>query len=282
VKGTFVVVDSSSLLSEREIGDLPIRVVHLGVSGLPKEGTAEVSPDRPVSSAPLPLRTSAVAPGDYLEAFAAGVREGWTAALVLTVAAGVSGTYQSASAAARAAGQLLASRGLGSLELRILDSGTAVGGLALLALAAGRRAGEGLDEAAAQVERLVPRVVTYGMVADWEALRRGGRIPVGAVWAARQLGIRPCFRLTGGVVRPWRLPRSAESGLRAMRGAVRRMPGAGPLHLAVFGDDDDELGRLAASLEVLEPIELLQLRASEVVAAHTGRGVIGVSGYREP
>jgi DegV family protein with EDD domain len=283
VKGTLVIVDSSALLTAREIGSLPVRVVEIGVSRVDASGAASAPTGAGDGSPPgAPTRTSAVTPGEYVETFTWAARDGYSSALVLTIAAALSGTHQSATVAEQAAAELPSRRELSSLEVRIVDSGTAVGGLALLALAAARGAGDGPDTVVRDLKPLIPRVVTFGMVADWDAIRRGGRIPVGAIWAARHVGIYPCFRLARGSIRAWRLPRSQEGGLRSMVGAVGRLRGTGPLHVAAFGDDPEALASFAARFESLAPIELLALRANDVVAAHTGRDVIGVSAYREP
>jgi DegV family protein with EDD domain len=285
VKGALVVVDSSALLTAREIAGLPIRVVQLGVTRgetadtLGDDVAAEEGNRSPDAAAPP--RTNAVQPGEYIDTFSSAVEAGYSS-LVLTLAAAISSTHQSATVAERTASELLNQRGLGYLKVRIVDSGQAVGGLALLALAAGRCADGDCDSVAQSIKRVIPRVVTYGMLAEWDALWRGGRIPVGAIWAARHMGIYPTFRLSRGSLRPWRLPRSQESGLRSMLSAVSRLRGAGRLHIAVFGDDAAAIASFAERFEPMAPTDLLTLRTNDLVAAHTGRGVIGVSAYREP
>ncbi len=283
MSGTVVVVDSSALLGPADIGSLPIRVVELGVELGSRADTGEdpASEKRPTPPV-VPIRTSSVAPGQYFATFSKAIEDGFASAVVLTLAASLSGTHQSATVAQQAVAEMQQSLELRSLDVHIVDSGTVVGGLALLALAAARAAGSGPDSVLQELERLIPRVVTYGLVSDWETLRHGGRVPVGAVMAGRRLGIHPCFCLSDGSIRPWRLPRSPESGLRAMAGAVGRIRGSGALHIAVFGDDVEASHAFTARFESLAPAELLTLRTNDLVAAHTGRGVIGVSAYREP
>lgn len=258
---TLVLVDESALLSQREIGDLPLRVVPLGTAVSAERGA----------------RTSAVAPGTYLEAMKAVLpRKEVKGVLVLTVAARLSATYQSALLASGQARERLA-----GLRVEVVDSATATGGLALVALAAARAAGA-LDEAAAAARAIIPRIVTYGMVSDWMALRRGGRIPRVAAWAGGRLGVRPCFRMTAGVVRPWRLARTKRQAVAAMQRGCAGLPG-GALHAAVFhAGMPDAAEELASGLAALGAVELLTLAATDAVRAHTGDGMVGVGAYREP
>lgn len=270
-----VVVDSSSLLSEAETDHLPIRVVPLGVGD---DDPASIRADAPLGERPVPVRTSGVQPGAYVQVLEAAAEAGTREVLILTVAGRMSSTIQAASL-----GASIAQASHPELRVEIIDSETAVAGLALVTLAAAEAAADGLDEARRAAADAIERVMTFGVVVDWEAMERSGRIPVAAVRVAKELGLRPCFRIAHGTVRPWRLFRSNQGAVRAIARSLRALPGAGRLHAAVYaGDEAGAAADLAAALAEDGGADVIQLRTTEVVAAHAGRGIVGAAAWREP
>ncbi len=274
-RSALIVVDSSSLLSEAETDRLPIRVVPLGVGD---DDPASMRNDSPLGEQPIPTRTSGVAPGAYVRVLEAAAEAGTREVLIVTVASRMSSTMQAASL-----GASIVQANHPGLRVEIIDSETAVAGLALVTLAAAGAAADGLDQARRAAAEAIERVVTFGVVVDWEAMERSGRIPVAAVRVAKGLGLRPCFRIARGAVRPWRMFRSNGGAILAMARSLHALPGSGRLHAAVYaGDEVRAAADLAAALAEDDGAAVVRLRTTEVVAAHAGRGIIGAAAWREP
>ena len=104
-----------------------------------------------------PFRTSAPSPGDYLKAYQEA-SNGSKDVLCLTVPSKISMMYDSARSAAE---QMPRDR-----IVRVVDTGTAAGGQALIDLAAARAASSGatLEEVTQLVTELGSRVRLYGMI----------------------------------------------------------------------------------------------------------------------
>ena len=177
--------------------------------------------------------------------------------------------------------------------IEVIDSGTAAGGLRLLALAAGRRAAEDrpLQDVAAHVRPILDRVEMAGMLETVEYLARSGRVPEIAHWGSSVLRVRPVVRFDAGSGRLVTLVRSPMRGVEEMRRMVRegaRRQGAGPcgegLACTVF--HGDALG-LAQELHdrLCEDLPSADLSISEMTAAmavHVGPGVVGEAFYVDP
>lgn len=140
------------------------------------------------------ITTAGPPPGDFLRALTdPGEAD---AAVIVTVAGSLSSTYAAAVVAAGAAG----------LPVEVVDSRTAAGGQALVALAAARAAGSGagLGEVAAAAREAVPRVRLVGCLPTLDGLVRSGRVPGLAAAAARRTGLQFMFELRAGAIRPLR------------------------------------------------------------------------------
>src|SRR5438105_7290064 len=206
-----VVVDSSTCLDPSTASKLGITVVpmHIVIDGHGFRDLVEITPDDFYRS----LRfngtavhsTSSPSAGEYAQAFAAAPGD----VLCLTVTGKLSSMVQSATIAAESTE---------GKEVRVVDSGTAAGGLGLLALRAAERFREGasLDEVAAEISRLRPRVRMFGMLDSIDYLARSGRVPQVASWTAGKLGVKPVIELTGGSGKLVTLVRSATGGRRAL------------------------------------------------------------------
>jgi DegV family protein with EDD domain len=282
-----VVVDSSTCLDPETARGLGITVVpmQIVIDGRAYRDLFEVSPEEFYRS----LRqsgggahsTSAPTVGDYVEAFAAAPAD----VLCLTVTGNLSSMVQAASSAAEA----VAEPGSGK-RVRVLDSGTAAGGLRLLALRAAHRAreGAGLDEVAAEVQRLAPRVRMFGMLDSIEYLARSGRVPQVASWTAGKLGVKPVIELTGGSGKLVSLVRGPAAGRRALADTLLKRTardGAGDEGEGIFAtvfhaDARDEAEALEADL--VERLPAGDFSVSEFTPAmgvHTGPGVLGHAFY---
>jgi DegV family protein with EDD domain len=279
-----VVAATSACLDPGQALELGITLVplHVTVDGRELRDVEEISPREVVRLARsgAVLRTSSPSPGDYTAAFEAEPGP----VLCLGEASGVTAI----SSAARVAAQMV-----GDGRVEVVDTGTAAGGLRLLALEAARLAqlGVGLAELRERVSVLASRVEVVGMLETVEFLVRSGRIPEIAHWGASLLRVRPVVRFqppSGSLVA---LARSQLKGVRELHGAAVRdaeKQRGGPCgegaHCSVFHGDAPELaGELEEQLRRTLP--RAEVSVSEVTAAmivHTGPGLVGYALYVDP
>ena len=274
-----VVVDSSTCLDPAAAGELGVTVVpmHIVIDGRSYQDLAEISPEEFYRS----LRTngngahstSAPSVGDYVAAFEAAPGD----VLCLTVASRLSSMEQSASVAA------------GMVEdrrIRVLDTGTAAGGLRLLALraAARLRAGMPLEEAVDDIQRLAPLVSMFGFLDSIEFLARSGRVPGVASWTAGKLGVKPVIELSHGRGSLVTLVRSAAAGRRALlQTLLKRVArdgagarGEGVIATVFHADSLAEAGLLLAEIERRLPAADVTIsHFTAAMGVHTGPGVLG-------
>ena len=219
--------------------------------------------------------TSAPAPAEFLEVFSRRLEEGRDV-VCLTIASRFSSTHQSALTA-----RDLASEYAGHARIEVIDSGTAAGGAALLALAAARWGSEGLslEETSGRVCRLIPHINLFAFLDSLDYLRRGGRVGKLSALAGDLLGIKPVAELFMGETRlvgkPRGRERAADRLLNLMRGRVGRNPVRANVMEADAADEAEELLRRITN--EFECVEAFTSQFTPVMGAHTGPGVLGIA-----
>lgn len=269
-----VITDSAAALGDTVAARLDITVVPILITlgdvtyrdgELPLEVMLE-NVDRGVS-------TSGPAPGAFLEA----LRADGNGAVVVTVAASLSSTFKSAS---------LAGEEMSEQPVRVVDTGSAAGAQALVAVhaAAVARAGGTVDEVAAAAEHVADRVRLLGALDTLEFLVRSGRVSGLVGGMAGTLGIRPLFELTAGEVTRLRPALGREAAMRRLLRIWRRSRrDDAALHCAAVHADAEEdahrlLGRVAAEIE---PATALVTGFGPGMIAHAGPGVVGLAWWWE-
>ncbi len=220
------------------------------------------------------LSTSGPSPGDFDQAIRANLDP--DGALLVTVAARMSGSHQAA---------LLAAAPFGD-RVRVLDSRTAAGSQALVALAAARRArgGGSLDEVAAAAGRVAGRVRLVASLGGLDWLVRSGHVPEVVAWAGRSLGIRPVVEFRGGRVRPLRPARTERGATERILAEWRRGRPTSPVLriAAMHGVDQGPARRLLEAVRAeLEPAEGFIGGFTAVMVAHTGPDLFGLAWWWE-
>jgi DegV family protein with EDD domain len=196
-------------------------------------------------------------------------------AVIITVARSLSSTYACALLAAESSG----------MPVEVVDSGTAAGGQALVAIAAAQEAGAGggLAEVAKAAKDAAATVRLVGCITSLDRLVASGRVPEIAGAATRRLGLWPMFELTGGRVRPLRPARSAEGAMGRIAGLCARSgPDSGrsgvadviALNSGLPGDAEALLRRVRQ--RVTTGYELSTPFGS-AMTVHTGTGVVGLA-----
>lgn len=267
-----IVTDSSACVPAALAADRGIRVVPHTVSlGEESRPASEVDRRELLDRVETgeELHTAAPSPGAFLEA----VESDGDAVVVLTVPASMSSTRQNASLAADQS----------EVEVRVVDTGTAAGGLGLVALAAAEAAqqGAGPDEVEAMARRVAGRVRLVATVGSLEYLARSGRVPDLAGRLGDRLGIRPLFEFRGGEANVL-APKLSASGARArLLSELRdnRPGGDARLHVAALhADDADEARRLLeAAGEDAEVATAFVAEFDPAMIVHTGPDVLGLA-----
>ncbi|HEV2981766.1 MAG TPA: DegV family protein [Solirubrobacteraceae bacterium] len=219
--------------------------------------------------------TSQPSIGDFLEVWEPLLEQGYDI-VAIHLAGGISGTVE----AARQAQSLLAERGLGE-RVEVIDSESACGGTALLALAAcaAARAGADKEQVVARVRDTRQALRIWFCVDTLEYLRRGGRIGKAQAWLGGTLRIKPILSLEYEIV-------PVERVRTAGRAFERMVAYAQDLH------DSGADGWVVQHIQAPEQAQRLIERAQQifgsepvftsevgpVIGTYTGPGLIGVGG----
>ncbi len=269
-----IVTDSSAclppdLVARYGIEVVPIRVA-LNGADLP---VVEVEPRRIIDHLLRGGRvsTSAPSPGAFLQALERS--DQGDGVVLLTLAATMSSTYRSARLAVSQA----------AATVRLVDTGTAAGGLGLVTLAAARPAAQNasLDEVEETARRVASRVRLVAAVGSLDYLTRGGRVPGIAGRLGDALGLNPLFEFREGQVRVLR-PSMSGSGARARilsQWRDSRPGGAARLHVtALHANNRDEAETLLAAVAGrIEPATAFLSEFDAAMVAHTGPDVLGLA-----
>ena len=274
-KNTAIVVDSTADFPEAPQRFANWRVVPLYVrfGDESYKDYVELGPDefyaRLRSAAQTPS-TSQPTPGDFLAAYED--LGGFERILSVHIAGKLSGTIESARAAARE---------LGGDRIRALDSQSASAAIAMLGLAIQRLLERGTsdEEVDALVERYRREAGLLFTVDTLEYLARGGRIGRARAWAGELLNIKPILTIKDGEVVPVKRVRGNRKAFlefeSAFTGATRDTP---TLRVAIaHADAPERADALVEMVRRTRPAAQLELvtKLGPVVGAHAGPGTIG-------
>ena len=269
-----IVADSTLDIPDDVAARLGIRIVpldiHFGDETLRDhlDITSAAFLQRLVSSPVLP--TTSQPPPDR---FAAAFREAITAGhdvLCVTISAGLSGTYNSATLAA---GECAPGR------VHVLDSTLVAipGGFVAIAAAECARDGGVLAETIAVATSLLGRSRYYAALDTLEYLHRGGRIGRARMLVGSLLSIKPIVTMQDGVIQPlervrtWRkaMDRLGELAAGQHRGGIERMA-------VMHTGNPDDTERLAERLRGIAPgIPITFGELGPVVTTYAGPGLVG-------
>ncbi len=218
--------------------------------------------------------SSGPSPGAFVQAIA-GQDQG-DGVVVVTVTSTLSITNQSAVLASKSAAGPVA----------VVDSRTAAGGQALVAVAAARaaRAGATLDEVVARAEDVAKRMTLVGALANLDQLIRSGRVPGLAGRAGNLLGLRPMFDIQDGAIGRLRPALSDEAAHQRILGLWRRTrpaDGNGELHLVSLHAEVPEraVELLDAVTAEVQPADAFISQFGQAMMINSGTGVRGLAWY---
>ena len=227
---------------------------------------------------PFHPTTSQPTPQDFTDVYEEALNAGADEILVITISGAMSGTIESARAAAegfRAPVKVLDSKS-NSMSL----------GWQLLAAARVREAGGSLEEMAKAAEAVRGRLHYHIVLDTLEYLVKGGRIAGAAKFIGNVLNIKPQIRVNheSGTVEAGDVSRTRARALETLYSSfLKKVDASKPLRIAVLHNAAyDDAKALADRITAeLEPVELIIGIVSPVLGAHTGPRAVALCGYSE-
>jgi len=270
-ENTAIVLDSTADLPDAAARHPNWRVVPLYVrfgDESFKDGVelgADAFYERLRSSTALPT-TSQPTPGDFLAVYED--LAGYERILTITLASQLSGTFQSAGAAA-------------DERVRVIDSGVASAAITMLALAIQRRLDRGTsdEEVDALVRRFRRERGLLFTVDTLEFLARGGRIGRARAFVGGMMHVKPILTIQDGEVVPVKRVRgnrrAFQEFVEALESRTRDEPGlrVGIAH-AVARERAAEIEKLVRDRRPQAQIEAVTTLGA-VLGAHAGPGTVG-------
>ena len=267
-----IVTDSSCDLPAALVEELGITIVPLTVRFGSTEfvDRVDLGPKefwaRCAEASVLP-ETAAPSPGAFEAAYRRAAESGADGVVAITLSGELSATFQAASLAAKATGDV---------PVQVVDSRSVSMGLGMIVVDAARRAaaGAGPEEIAAAATDAAGRTRVYAALDTLENLRKGGRIGGAKALLGSVLSIKPIIEVVDGKVEEAGKQRTRA---RALAHLVERVRAAGAVSdLAVMHADCPDVDKVVAELQPLSPTPIVVGDIGAVIGAHAGRGTIGV------
>jgi DegV family protein with EDD domain len=211
--------------------------------------------------------TSQPAAGQFLEAYQKLAKE-TDEIIVLTISGGISGTFESAKQAREMAGNIC--------KIDIIDTRMTCAGLLLPTLKAARLAAQGkkLEEVAAEVRDILPRIRVYMIFDTLEYLRKGGRIGAAKALLGGLLKLNPILTLKDGLIHPVTQARGRAKAVETLFDLIKK---TGQPEEVVLEDatTPEELDNLIARVKTeLPKAKIIRTTVSPVIGVHTGPSVM--------
>jgi len=206
------------------------------------------------------------------------VRQEGDQAVVITLSAKLSGTYQSACIAAHEYDNIF-----------VVDSGSVTIGAGILAEHALRLCDEGLDAGsiALQLEQVKERIHVIAMLDTLEYLKKGGRISGAAAFAGGLLNLKPVLAVEGGEIKVLGKARGSKQGNNLLVQEIDKAGGvdfAMPVLLGYSGLSDALLQKYIRDSEALWAASRSALNTTiigSVIGTHAGPGAVAVAFFEK-
>lgn len=277
-----ILTDSTANLPAEWVEQYAIRVIPLkihwgnetyldGIDLTPEEFYMRLS-----NSKHLPT-TSQPSMQDFLMAFENMADEGAAGIIVPLISSGISGTVDSAQAAAR-----LFTR----VPVEVIDTQITSIGQVMIILASARAAEQGasLQEVRQAADEVVKRLKVFFAVDTLEYLHRGGRINGASRYFGTALDIKPIlFFNSEGKIDALERVRTKKKALQRLIALAEQQANGRPVHVGIVhanvpqaaqGFRDEVEKRLKCK-------EIFTVEFSPVISVHVGPGTIGIALYAE-
>lgn len=210
--------------------------------------------------------TSRPAPEKFLEVFKPAVEEGGSV-VCITLSSKLSGTYESALAAAKE---------LGKDRVRVVDSKTTISGQAWLVEMAAKMAqrGETIENIVEAVEREKEKIRIALVPGTLEYLKKGGRIGGARALLGTILNIKPVLNVSDGYIEVLDKVRTAKKAFKRMVEEIPEDAGRVVVSHLMAEEEAARVKQLAAERAPQAEIDTVSI--GPVISAHVGPGTTGV------
>jgi DegV family protein with EDD domain len=271
-----IVTDSTSYLPAYLIAEHGIRVVPLQViiGGSAYDEGADLTSATVAEALRTwtPVTTSRPSPAAFPDAYEQAASGGCDGIVSIHLSADISGTYESATLAARDS----------PVPTLVVDSRSLGMGLGFAVVSAAEAAASGeasVDEIAAVAAKRAAASLAVFYVDTLEHLRRGGRIGAGAAFLGSALAVKPLLSLVDGHIEPLEKVRTSVKAIARLLEIAVKHAGDADVDIAVAHlANPDRAQMLADRLRERLP-RLGRLEVGEVgavVGAHVGPGMLSV------
>ncbi len=216
--------------------------------------------------------SSQPSPGDFMEVYERLAKD-HEGIISIHVGGKLSGTVRSAQQAADM---------LPDIPIKVINSGSVSMGLGFLGIEASKMASQGktLDEIAAAIEALLPKIELWAVLDTLTFLERGGRIGKTSAFLGNLLSVKPMIYIRGEVLPGERLRTHKKAVARMAELAGDEAPYQ---HLAVMHSQAEgyatELADMLANVHPRDQILVAELTG--VLGVHGGPGIVGVTGIKK-
>jgi DegV family protein with EDD domain len=277
-----ILTDSTANLPAEWVEQYAIRVIPLkihwgnetyldGIDLTPDEFYMRLS-----NSKHLPT-TSQPSIQDFLMAFENMADEGAAGIIVPLISSGISGTVDSAQAAAR-----LFTR----VPVEVIDTQITSIGQVMIILASARAAEQGasLQEVRQAADEVVKRLKVFFAVDTLEYLHRGGRINGASRYFGTALDIKPIlFFNSEGKIDALERVRTKKKALQRLIALAEQQANGHPVHVGIVHANVPQAAQgFREEVEKrLKCKEIFTVEFSPVISVHVGPGTIGIALYAE-
>ncbi len=276
-----VIVDGGVDLPKGFADQLGLRLIPLVVRFGDQEYTSgvDITPDefflrlRETGESP---QTSQPSTGDYLKAYQEAAEAGLPI-ISMHLSGGLSGSIRSATAAKEL---------LPDLDIRIVDTGTLSGAMAMQVLMVADAINNGVspDEAIERAKAVHEKADMFFTIDKLDYLRRGGRIGKVAGFMGALLGVRPIITVEkpAGIYTPVGRARSWKGAVsQVVDMVVERIGESGEASIMIMhGDCPNEVAWMAEEFRGRLKCHWVEtLRANPSLGAHVGPDAIAVAFY---
>jgi len=275
-----ILTDSTANLPAEWVEQYAIRVIPLkihwgnetyldGIDLTPEEFYMRLSNNKHLPT------TSQPSIQDFLMAFENMADEGATGIVVPLISSGISGTVDSAQAAARQ---------FTRVPVEIIDTHITSIGQVMIILASARAAEQGasLQEVRQAADEVVKRLQVFFAVDTLEYLHRGGRINGASRYFGTALDIKPIlFFNAEGKIDALERVRTKKKALERLIALAEQQANGRPVHVGIVHANVPQAAqRFRGEVEKhLNCKEILTVEFSPVIGVHVGPGTIGIALY---
>ncbi len=278
-----IITDSTCDLTAEDLEALNVIRVPLYVSfkGETYKDWVEINPKMIVEGvnegADIPT-TSQPSPQDFTGVYEQAAAAGADQILCITISSGLSGTYQSATLAAKES----------NTPVTVFDSRAASLGLGMMVrrVAAMRDEDQPLDAITSELARIRDQALLRFSVDTLDFLRKNGRIGGASALLGGLLNIKPILTVTDGKVEAAGRARGNKRALKEVVDALEKHATnhGRPLvyFLHVTSKESTDMLRDAIAKRDIDYVDAGTYEIGAVIAAHVGPGTFGFYAYPEP